>query len=76
MSNMELILNMLAEETTKEISKNENPDTFDKSKKIAKEGGKFAGNTRKAIEDRLKNKIITSKNANEIHFKRKKQIDN
>lgn len=74
MSNMELILNMLAEETTKEISKNEGPDTFDKSKTIAKEGGEFAGNTRKAIEDRLGKKIVTSKNSNEIHFKKKKQI--
>ncbi len=74
MTNMELILNMLAEETTKEISKTESPDTFDKSKKIAKEGGFFAGNARKEIEGRLGKKIITSKNANEIHFNSKKQI--
>jgi len=45
-----LVLNMLAEATTTEISKENNPKTFKESKIIAKEGGKIAGNTRKEIE--------------------------
>jgi len=61
MSNMELVLNMLAETTTKEISKNEDPDTFDKSKVIVQKGGTIAGNTRKEIEKELGRKVITRK---------------
>lgn len=47
MTNMELVLNMLAEATTTEISKEKKPDTFDKNKEVAKEGGTIAGNTRR-----------------------------
>jgi hypothetical protein len=61
-SNMELILNMFAEATTKEISNKENPLGFDESKSIAIKGGKIAGNTRKEIEKETGNPIITSKN--------------
>jgi hypothetical protein len=61
MSNMELILNMLAEATTKEISENENPSTFSHSRHIAKKGGKIAGNTRKNIEDELGKPVISNK---------------
>ena len=50
MTNLELVLNMLAEATTTEISKEKNPKTFDDNKIIAKQGGTIAGNTRKAIE--------------------------
>lgn len=63
MTNMELILNMLAEATTTEISKTENPQGFEESKKIAKEGGTIAGNTRKEIEKRTGRKIVSTKNA-------------
>jgi prophage antirepressor-like protein len=62
MMNMELILNMLAEATTKEISKKENPKIFDESKVIARKGGSIAGNTRKEIEKQIGRKIINSKN--------------
>ncbi|MFW6233709.1 MAG: BRO family protein [Nanoarchaeota archaeon] len=72
MSNLELVLNMLAEATTKEFSEKENPKTFSHSKNIAKKGGKVAGNTRKDIENQLGENIVTSKNAKEIHFKEKK----
>ena len=75
MTNIELILNMLAEATTKEISEKENPENFEKSKKIAQKGGKIAGNTRKDIEKQLGKKVISSKNAKEIHFKDKKRLD-
>ena len=63
MTNLELVLNMLAEATTTEISKKQNPNTFDESKHIAVRGGNVAGNTRKDIEKQLGESIVTSKNA-------------
>lgn len=63
MTNMELILNMLAEGTTTEISKVENPDGFDESQSIAREGGEFAGDYREKLEKRLGKKIITQNNS-------------
>jgi hypothetical protein len=74
MTNLELVLNMLAEATTKEFSKKENPSTLDESKLVAKKGGSVAGNARKDIENKLGEPIISSKNAKEIHFKDKKKI--
>lgn len=65
MTNMELVLNLLAEATTTEISKKENPKTFDESKKIAVQGGTVAGNTRKDIERQLGESVVTSINAKE-----------
>jgi len=63
MTNLELVLNMLAEATTTEISKKQNPKTFDESKHVAVRGGTVAGNTRKDIEKQLGENIVTSKNA-------------
>ena len=63
MTNLELVLNMLAEATTSEISKERNPETLNDSKIIAKEGGTIAGNTRKEIEQKTGNKIVTKLNA-------------
>ncbi len=63
MTNLELVLNMLAEATTTELSKKENPTTFNKSKQIAVKGGTVAGNTRKDIEKQLGESIVTPKNA-------------
>ncbi len=64
MTNLELVLNMLAEATTTEISKENNPKTFEDSKKIAKKGGEIARDTRKQIEEQTGKKIISSQNAN------------
>lgn len=50
MTNMELILNMLAEVSTTEISKSENPDGFEESRDVARRGGNIAGNARREIE--------------------------
>ncbi len=50
MTNLELVLNMLAEATTTEISKEKKPESFIENKKIARQGGTIAGNTRKEIE--------------------------
>ena len=72
MTNLELVLNMLAEATTKEISKNENPSEFNESKKIAQRGGNIAGKARLETEKELGKSIISSKNAEDIHFKKKK----
>ena len=74
MTNLELVLNMLAEATTKEISSEKKPETFEESKIIAKEGGKIAGNTRKEIESKTGKKIISSKNAKELRNKNIKQL--
>lgn len=63
MTNLELVLNMLAEATTTEISKENNPETFADSKKIAKKGGEIAGYTRKKIEAETGKKIVSSQNA-------------
>lgn len=59
MTNMELILNMLAEATTSVISKEKKPSTFDESKTIALQGGQVAGNARKEIESRTGKTVIT-----------------
>ena len=67
MSTTEIILNMLAENMTKEISEIEKPDTFTKNKKVAKEGGSIAGDTRKRIEKRLKKSVITTKNSKQLN---------
>ena len=58
MTNLELVLNMLAEATTTEISKSKEPKTFEDSKKIAKQGGTIAGNTRKEIEQKTGKKLF------------------
>ena len=63
MTNLELVLNMLAEATTTEISKENNPKTFADNKKIARKGGEIAGNTRKQIEDQTGKKIVSPQNA-------------
>lgn len=63
MTNLELVLNMLAEATTTEISKEKKPDTFDKNKRIARQGGTVAGNARKEIEQRTGKPVVSDKNA-------------
>jgi hypothetical protein len=63
MTNLELVLNMLAEATTTEISKEKKPATLDENKEIAKQGGTIAGNTRKEIEAKTGKKIVSRQNA-------------
>jgi hypothetical protein len=63
MTNLELVLNMLAEATTTEISKEKKPKTFQQNRVIAQQGGTIAGNTRKAIEEKSGKRIVTAKNA-------------
>ena len=63
MTNLELVLNMLAETATTEISQKRKPKNFPDNKKVAREGGTVAGNARKEIESKTGKKVITSKNA-------------
>lgn len=67
MSDLELVINMLAEATTTEISKKEQPQGFNENIKIAREGGLIAGDTRNAIEKRTGKPVITSQNAAELN---------
>jgi BRO family, N-terminal domain len=69
MTNLELVLNMLAEATTTEISKEKNPKTFDDNKIIAKQGGTIAGNTRREIEAKSGKKIVSPLNAKKLKSK-------
>jgi len=75
MTNLELVLNMLSEATTTEISKEKKPKTFKESQKIAKQGGTIAGNTRKEIESKSGKKIVTRENAKQLIEKKNKELD-
>jgi uncharacterized protein YukE len=66
MTNLELVLNMLAEATTTEISKEKNPKNLEENKIIAKQGGTIAGNTRKEIEEKTGKKVVSSLNAKKL----------
>lgn len=63
MSTLELVLNMLAEATTTEISRTEEPETFNENIDVAKRGGGVAGVARQAVEAQTGKPVITSKNA-------------
>lgn len=67
MSDMELILNMLAESTTTEISKERQPTSFGESVEIAKTGGEAAGEARAAVERRTGKSVITAQNAAQLN---------
>lgn len=75
MTNLELVLNMLAEASTTELSKKVKPKTLQENKKVAKKGGTVAGNARKELESKLGEKIITPLNAKDIGKKNNNQID-
>ncbi|MEK6782358.1 MAG: BRO family protein [Bacteroidota bacterium] len=66
MTNLELVLNMLAEATTSEISKEKKPKSLDESKVIARQGGTIADNTRKEIEAKTGKKVVSALNAKQI----------
>jgi DNA-damage-inducible protein D len=62
MDDLELIFTMLGERVTTEISHKEKPETFDKSKTVAKRGGNVAGTARKETEKELGRSIVTNRN--------------
>jgi hypothetical protein len=63
MTDLELVLNMLAEVTTKTISQQEQPETFGENKSVAQRGGRIAQNARKEIEAETGKSVISSINA-------------
>ena len=67
MSDLELVLNMLAEATTTEISKTVEPETFEQNKNVARRGGRIAGNARLEIESDTGKPVITSQNAAQLN---------
>ncbi len=67
MSTLELVLNMLAEATTAEISKQRQPSTFAENLDVAREGGAAAGEARQAVESRTGVPVITAKNAAQLN---------
>ena len=66
MTTLELVLNMLAEATTTEISRQQNPSSFAENLQVAKSGGEAAADARKAVESRTGVPVITTKNAAEL----------
>lgn len=64
--NTELILNMLAEASTKDISVAVNPETFEESKKVAMQGGNVAKVALKELEAKTGKKVVTSLNAKQF----------
>ena len=71
MTNTELILNMLAEASTKDISKATKPGTFNESKKVAKQGGNVAKVAMKELESKTSEKVVSKLNANSYLEKNK-----
>ena len=65
MTNIELVLNMLAEVTTTAISRQEQPESFDENRAVARRGGKVAKNARKDIETQLGKSVISPLNASD-----------
>ena len=74
MTNTELILNMLAEASTKDISQAVNPETFEESKKVAKQGGNVAKVAMKELEAKTGKKVVTALNA-KLLLSSNKKID-
>ena len=67
MSTTEIILNMLAETATKDISQRVQPETFEENRQVAKRGGRIAGNARKELEQEIGAPVITSQNAAQLN---------
>ena len=67
MNTMEIVLNMLAEATTTELSKAHQPEGFSESQKIARRGGSYAGRVRQDIEKDTGRPVITSQNAAQLN---------
>ena len=73
MTNKELVLNMLAELSTKEISENRNPETFSEHMHIAQEGGEIARNARMELEEKTGKAVISPMNAKDGLLLNKKE---
>ena len=67
MSTLELALNMLAEATTTELTKDKNPEGLEENCKVSRQGGRIAGNTRREIEEEIGRPVVTSQNAVQLN---------
>lgn len=76
MTNMELVLNMLAEVSTTEISKQKQPKSLEENKIVAKQGGSVAKEARAKIEQETGKSVVTSENHKSLTAKKLKQIEN
>ena len=74
MTNLELVLNMLAEASTTEISKDKKPKTFIENKTVAKKGGNVAKAARLQLEKTTGKKVVTRQNAKQLAPKKNKNI--
>ena len=74
MTNTDLILNMLAEASTKDISQAVNPNGFEESKEVAKQGGAISGNARKELEAKTGKKVVSELNTKIFLEEKKKMI--
>jgi len=75
MTNLELVLNMLAETSTTELSKKHMPKTFSENKVIARKGGAVAGNARKELEEKLGNSVLSPHNAKKLGQREDKKLN-
>ena len=74
MTNLELVLNMLAEASTTEISKKKTPKGLESNKQVARLGGTAAKKARLEVEKQTGESVITSKNAKNLVAKEKKSL--
>jgi hypothetical protein len=74
MTNLELVLNMLAEASTTEISKDKNPKTFNEHKTVAKKGGDVAKAARVQLENTTGKKVVTNQNAKMLSEKATRKL--
>lgn len=74
MTNLELVLNMLAEASTTEISKDKKPKTFSENKIVARKGGNVAKAARLQLENTTGKKVVTKLNAKQLSPKKNKEI--
>ncbi|MDF1496757.1 MAG: BRO family protein [Patescibacteria group bacterium] len=75
MTNLELVLNLLAEASTTAISKSKLPKDLNENKTVAKSGGQIAGNARKEIEEQTGEAVVSSKNALFIRRSNLKELE-
>jgi hypothetical protein len=74
MTNLELVLNMLAEASTTEISKDKKPKTFNENKIVARKGGNVAKAARRQLENTTGKKVVTKLNAKQLSPNKTKEI--
>lgn len=74
MTNLELVLNMLAEASTTEISQNEEPESFEHSKRIAYRGGRVAGAARKELEAQTGQNVVSPLSAKQVLVKQRETL--